>query len=362
VTRETTIRVEQERALEALAPERFGFRPYQSGWIREFTGIGDVAFAPLGWHHAQSPSYNVVNGERVPITVLELIVLLQERVWGFPPELTVPTNVLAIIPDGGGQTIIAYDLAKGCNADGWLGFLISLGGRSGTLVSHMLGIREDMRGSLDLGWFLKVLQAYDAVRTGHHAVSWTFDPMRGANARLNLEKLRATVEEYTIDKYGPLTSALYGDVPSDRFTARWDLLSPEVHERLRLVYEGQYRPMSLEDVADIPEVTTDSCAELLAAAPPRLRYRIPGDIDALMRSDQGTAIRWRQELRAVIGALVTTKSARDVDTDQGPIAARVEARPGRYAITEFATGLDAAGERQSYYVLERKQGEEKDHS
>ncbi len=342
------------QAVGALNPERFGFHRYREGWLRTFPGIGEVAFAPLGWQHAQSPSYDYVNGELFHTNVLEFIVRLQQRVWGFPPELTVPTNILAIIPDGGGMTMAAYRRDKGCNADGWLGFVIGLGTRSGTLVSHMLGVREELRGVADLGWYLKVLQAHHALASDHTAICWTFDPMRGANARLNLEKLGATVEEFTIDKYGVLPSALYGDVPSDRFTAHWDLLSPAVHARLRRVYEGRHRPLTPTDIADVPEVTSSTLHDFVEAKPPRLRYRIPGDIDHLMRVDQGAAIHWRQEMRHILSAFLTTKKAKIDDLAGGPIATGVQTLPGHYRITGFATAMEASGERLSYYLLERK--------
>ncbi len=248
----------------------------------------------------------------------------------------------------------AYRRDKGCNADGWLGFVIGLGARSGTLVSHMLGVREELRGVADLGWYLKVLQAHHALASDHTAICWTFDPMRGANARLNLEKLGATVEEFTIDKYGVLPSALYGDVPSDRFTAHWDLLSPAVHARLRRVYEGRHRPLTPTDIADVPEVTSSTLHDFVEAKPPRLRYRIPGDIDHLMRVDQGAAIHWRQEMRHILSAFLTTKKAKIDDLADGPIATGVQTLPGHYRITGFATAMEASGERLSYYLLERK--------
>jgi predicted GNAT superfamily acetyltransferase len=271
-----------------------------------------------------------------------------------PPDLLVPSNVLAIIPDTGGSVLAAYELGKGFNADGWLGFIIGLGARSGVLVSHMLGIREDARGGHDLGWYLKLIQGYEALRAGHHAMIWTFDPMRGANARLNMEKLGATVRELTLDKYGILRTTLYGEVPSDRFTAHWDLLASRTLDRIAAISEGRYRPLAPDDVAELPEATPDCLDTLLAAAPARLRYRIPGDIDRLMHDNPPAAIRWREEMRAVIGALLTTKRARiDAASGDGPIADDYEARPGAYAITGFATGHDARDERVSYYVLEK---------
>jgi chorismate synthase len=347
---------EHAAALAAFQPERFGFRPFRGGWVKEFAGLGPVAVTALGWPHAQSPSYDLnAAGGRVPMDPLNLVVWLQERVWGMPPDLLVPSNVLAIIPDTGGAVLAAYELERGFNADGWLGFIIGLGARSGTLVSHMLGIREDARGSMDLGWYLKLIQGYEALRSRHRAMIWTFDPMRGANARLNMEKLGTTVEELTLDKYGVLRTTLYGEVPSDRFTAHWDLLAPATLERIGRVRDGSYRGLALVDVAAIPEATPGTLVDVLETKPERLRYRIPGDIDRLMQDDPPAAIRWREEMREVVAALLTTKRARvAADTADGPIADAYDARPGAYRITGFATGLDPAGERTSYYVLDRK--------
>jgi chorismate synthase len=340
--------------LGLFAPERFGFRRDGQGWSKTFPDGTTAAFLALGWQHVQSPSYDLVAGQRLPTDALGLVLALQARTWGMPPELLVPTNVLAIIPDTGGAVLIAYDVAQGFNADGWLGFIIGLGARSGILVSHMLGVREDRRGRQDLGFLMKVVQAHEALASGHHAMIWTFDPMRGANARLNLEKLGATVEEFTFDKYGALTSELYGDVPSDRFTARWELDARSA-ERLLAVCEGRYRGLTLDDVADLPEARSDDIGALVDARTPRLRYRIPGDVDELMRSAPELAVRWRQEAREVLSCLLTTKSAAIPDpSDASPMGTDVQKRRGAYVINGFASGRDETGERISYYVLERR--------
>src|SRR5215213_916841 len=263
-------------ARDAFNPERFGFRPLASGWVKEFPDYGPVAITPLGWHHAQCPSYDVINGERVETDALGLIANLQSHVWGFPPELVVPTNIMAIIPDGGGAVLAAYRLEVGFNADGWLGFIIGLGARNGVLVSHMLAIREEARGASDFGWHMKIVQGYEALRCGHHAMGWTFDPMRGANAKLNLEKLGATVRELTLDKYGVLRSSLYRNAPSDRFTAHWDLLSPRTHQRIASVASGNHRPPGQNDLDRIPEATQGNIHLLVANEERQVRYRIPG--------------------------------------------------------------------------------------
>lgn len=343
-----------DEALAAFDPARFGFRPFESGWIKDDQELGPIVICAIGWEHAQTPSFDFDEFGPRDMDPLMLIVRLQDRTWGMPPEDLVPVNLLAVLADTGGCVLVAYLLDKGFNADGWLGFVIGAGGSTGTLVSHMLGVHEAVRGARDIGWYLKIVQAYEALRTGHDAMSWTFDPMRGANARLNLEKLGAYVDELAIDKYGLLRSSLYGDVPSDRLLARWDLCDPATHQRIAAVHAGTYHPLSPRDLLDVPEIVPAESARVLATLPNRVCYRIPGDIDVLMRDDPHAAIAWRSDMRRALTGFVTTKSREIGEVEaKGPVAVRVLTDPGRYRITGFATAHDEQGDRVSYYVLDR---------
>ncbi len=342
-------------ALAAFHPTQFGFQPLGSGWVKDFSSLGPVAIAALGWQHAQLRTHGTTeHSELIELDALELVVELQQQTWGMAPEELVPANILAVLADSGGSVLVAYRLEAGFTFDGWLGFAISLGSPSGTLLSHMLGVRADARGRHDIGWYLKLIQGYDALRRGYKAVNWTFDPMRGANARLNLEKLGAVVLDFTLDKYGSLSSALYGEVPSDRFTADWDLLAPATADRLRQVADCVYQAPTLAEAHRLPRLTLDTLPDILRDQPRRLSYQIPGDIDVLMRDDPAAAITWRQEMRQVLAGVLTTKAAtmpNPATTD--PLAIAIATRPGAYFVNGIATGLDEAGERQSLYRLER---------
>src|SRR5215211_844807 len=355
--RDTRERAEIELAVAALHPERFGLRRHRDGWLKSIPGLGNVVFAPLGLQHAQCASYDLVDGVREPLDALRFVVRLQARVWGMPPEELVPVNILAILPDTGGSVLAAYREDLGFNVDGWLGFAIAAGGRSGTLVSHMLGVREEQRGIRDLGWHLKLLQGYEALRAGHRSAVWTFDPMRGANARLNLEKLGATVRELTLDKYGVLRSDLYGNVPSDRFTAYWDLVSSTTHGRLEDVRTERYLGPNPELVRNLPEITPDNAERLAKTAPAAARYRIPADIDALMSDDARRANDWRSEMRRALSPFMTIKSARAASADAPLIEVGIDLRPGAYDVVAFSTDVRAAGDRDNWYVLRRRGGE-----
>lgn len=356
--RDTRDRAEAELAVAALHPERFGLRRHREGWRKTFPGIGEVIFAPLGWQHAQCPSYDVVAGEREPLDALMLVVRLQARVWGMPPEELVPVNMLAILPDTGGSVLVAYREDDGFNAEGWLGFAIAAGSSSGTLVSHMLGVREEQRGTRDLGWHLKLLQGYEALRAGHRSAVWTFDPMRGANARLNLEKLGARVRELTLDKYGVLRSDLYGDVPSDRFTVFWDLVSAATHRRIEEVRTGRYPGPDPDWLQSLPVITPEDAATLAATAPAGARYRIPADIDELMVVDAPRANHWRSEMRAALSPFMTIKSARVPEPPvDAPIAVGVDVRFGAYDVVAFASEGGSPHDRENWYLLRRRGGE-----
>ncbi len=351
-------RADVEIAVAALHPERFGLRRHRDGWRKAFPGIGDVVFAPLGWQHAQCTSYDLVDGVREPIDALLLVVRLQARVWGMPPEDLVPVNMLAILPDTGGTVLVAYREELGFNADGWLGFAISAGSRSGVLVSHMLGVREEQRGARDLGWHLKLLQGYEALRSGHRSAIWTYDPMRGANARLNIEKLGATVRELTLDKYGVLRSELYGNVRSDRFTTHWDLVSATTHGRLEEVRTGRYSGLAPDAIRAIPEITAEHAGDLARSAPPMVRYQIPADIDALMIQDAQLAHTWRNEMRDALTPFLTIKSARTSPGPQdSPISIGVDTRFGAYDVVAFVSDDRASEDRQNWYVLRRRGGQ-----
>jgi chorismate synthase len=180
-------------------------------------------------------------------------------------------------------------------------------------------------------------------------MQWTYDPIRGVNARLNMEKLGAKAFDFTIDKYGVLESVLYGNVPTDRFTAAWDLDDQRTIDRLHGVWEHSYRSPTLEDVAEIPVATLETARTLSVASAKMVRVEIPGDIDELKRVDPERAVAWQRELREIFPFFLTTKRA----TGVAPGEVKVDSIKGAYEVNGFVTGLDEQDRRRSYYLLER---------
>jgi predicted GNAT superfamily acetyltransferase len=178
--------------------------------------------------------------------------------------------------------------------------------------------------------------------------------MRGGNARLNIYKLGAVVDEMTIDKYGVLTTALYGEVPSDRFIAHWDFNSPVALARNRAAADRSAAGTTLEEALALPMLSSKSVDQIACSGPKQIAYEIPGDVDALMRENPQRAIAWRAEARAVLSRFLTTNRAVARRRGSDPAGIEIETGTGQYRIDGFASGIDAIGARRGLYVLTRK--------
>lgn len=340
-----------EAAMRCFAPDGLGWTPGSTGWSGDVRGL-PVAVSLLSWEHAQLP---VVGADErgSAVDALGLLVELQQATWSMPAAEVVPANMLAVIAETGGAVLAAYDPRLGWTREGWLGFAIGMGSRSGALVSHMLGVRPEMRAG-GLGWRLKVLQAHLALATGHRSMVWTFDPLRGASARLNLEKLGATVESLTIDKYGALRSDLYGAIPSDRFIAHWDLCAPRTHAQIASSLAGDPSRWPAATIAAIPILDHEHRDRLLASQPRRVRIGFPANIDLLARRDPMALFAWRRRLREALDSVITTTRARPASgTVPDPRDIAIETREGPYLVVGCATTGDGVS-RENWYILERK--------
>jgi predicted GNAT superfamily acetyltransferase len=135
---------------------------------------------------------------------------------------------------------------------------------------------------------MKRLQALLALERGFHSIRWTVDPLRAANARLNLERLGALGISYSRNKYGAeFAAGLYGGMPTDRLLLRWPLRTERTSERLR----RDYVPRPADSLDGVDEVSAK------AIGSPQLVVSIPGDIDTLVKTDFERAMHYRMETR-----------------------------------------------------------------
>jgi predicted GNAT superfamily acetyltransferase len=209
------------------------------------------------------------------------------KVWGMA-ELQVPSTYdLQVAGHIGGLTAGAF---HGRELAGFVhGFPRTDLGRT-SHHSHLLAVLPKYRG-LGLSVRLKLFQRRWCLARGIRLMTWTYDPLLVANARLNLVRLRARARLYLRNVYGEL-GGLYGPLPTDRFEVFWDLASAAVTRAAR---GSAPEP---RDVERLPRATPRRLPRA-----DRMAVEIPAGAPALYAADPEAALRARLSLRRVAEAL-----------------------------------------------------------
>jgi predicted GNAT superfamily acetyltransferase len=152
--------------------------------------------------------------------------------------------------------------------------------------SHLLAVRPEWRGR-DLSVRLKLFQRAWCLERGIRAMTWTYDPLRLPNARLNLVRLRARAVGFHPNFYGSL-GGLYGDLPTDRFEVLWTLDAPEVEAA------ALRRPPEPSDGRSLPRAAPGKAPNVR-----RVAVEIPAAGPDLYRKNPAAARRARARLRRV---------------------------------------------------------------
>ncbi|MHB8748353.1 MAG: hypothetical protein ACYDBJ_04100, partial [Aggregatilineales bacterium] len=151
----------------------------------------------------------------------------QRTMWGMRDNLeVVPLHVLITAQKNDGLVAGAFD-----TNDRMIGFLFGFIGRTKTgrfkHCSHLMGIDPGLRRS-GLGEAMKRFQ-YEYVRAQEiELITWTFDPLEGVNASLNIRKLRTVARTYYQNLYGNMDDGHNAGLPSDRFEVEWWIGHPRV--------------------------------------------------------------------------------------------------------------------------------------
>ena len=194
---------------------------------------------------------------------------LQRDVWG-RDDATDPADLMMVIQAEGGLAAGAF------RGEALLGYVFGFATRTPHIQhSHRLAVRAEARG-LGLGLALKWYQHDWCLARGITHVRWTFDPLRIANAALNIHRLGGQARTYYPDYYGPMAGINKG-VASDRLLVDWFLDTPRV---VSLAAGRQAAP-----VGDI-----------------LLRLPIPTDFGRMIEDDLPAAGAERQRLRAAMQA------------------------------------------------------------
>ena len=227
-------------------------------------------------------------------------VRLQREVWGLEDlEITSAIQLLATVHAGG---LLLVAEAAGEGVVGFSYAFAALRGGVPHLHSDLLAVRPAARGA-GTGLRLKWAQREAALGRGLRLVTWTFDPMRAANARLNLRHLGAVARELLPDFYGETTSSLHHGLPTHRLLVRWELDRPRVVRRA----SGEAPP----DPGPAPCVVERAWRDgrpvpALAAcdpAAPVVQLELPADWDAVCRADASLAREWQEVVREAFEGL-----------------------------------------------------------
>lgn len=220
--------------------------------------------------------------------------------WGFPDgEEAVPLPILAAAVRRGGIVLGAF------SGDTMIGATYSFPAvKNGRLTqwSHMLGVLEAWRDR-GAGRQLKLRQRDCALDAGVDLVEWTFDPLQALNARFNLVRLGAVVEDYEVNLYGASASPLWRGTESDRFVAQWYIREPHVERRL--AHRGPIVRASdavssarVLEARPLRDVVEPGEADL-RREDRRLRVEIPATFTPIQRARPALARAWRERTRSV---------------------------------------------------------------
>ncbi len=223
---------------------------------------------------------------------------IQFRVWQMPDyREVVPLHMMLAVARGGGLLLGAFD------GDKLVGFVFGFPGVTAEgqpkHYSHMLAVLPEYRAR-GIGWQLKVAQREAALARGLDLVTWTYDPLEGRNAFLNLAKLGAVCRTYIRDLYGAMADGLNAGLPTDRLEVEWWVASQWVAQRLG--GEGGWL-MAGSALANVTRQVAGEFREPgridLGLDAPAIQFEIPANYQAIKASDAALALAWRLAAREV---------------------------------------------------------------
>jgi predicted GNAT superfamily acetyltransferase len=159
------------------------------------------------------------------------------------------------------------------------------------LCSQTMGVLAEYRGR-GIAESLKWAQRDRALKLGLKLVTWTYDPLEGPNAYLNLHKLNGIARVYKRNIYGEHLGALNEGLPTDRFMVEWwirgisNLQISNLEGTVVTKVEGSGPAQQLVDYS-------------LESPDEVVRVEIPVDIQAIRKVDLKLAIDWRLKTRTI---------------------------------------------------------------
>jgi predicted GNAT superfamily acetyltransferase len=171
------------------------------------------------------------------------------------------------------------------------------------LHSEMLAVLPGYRAK-HVARDLKLDQRRFAIERGMDLITWTFDPLRGPNASLNIRGLGCVVTGYAPDMYGDLPG-FSGGWPTDQLHLEWRVRSA----RVQALLAGQISDRDLPGPGGLPTVIQAHRRRdgLLAPGDVDLGLErddvlveIPGSVQDMRTRDMPLVLDWRRRVREAL--------------------------------------------------------------
>jgi len=215
---------------------------------------------------------------------------LQMKIWGFKDTLDIiPAEFLSRTARRNGLIAAAYD-PEGVP----VGFTICYPARDeatgkASLHLDLVGVMDGYRHAR-LGEKLMAYIATKAESAGISLITWTYDPLEGANANLYLKKCGAVATKFKPNVYGEISADLYTPGSrTDRFWVEW---------RLPVGRVAAFPPnavVALDSIDGKPHVRE----EALCDRPPHIICKIPRQA-----ADEQTHVEWQNAFFLVATSLM----------------------------------------------------------
>ena len=239
-----------------------------------------------------------------PVTTIEecrTIERLQAEIWGADDIEVAPNHVLLTLAKEGSIVLLARDEDEKPIgfAFGFLGFTAD---NRPKFASHIAGVLPAYQNR-GIGYQLKLAQREAALARNLDLITWTFDPLQGRNARLNLRKLGAVCNTYLRNLYGDMRDGLNQGLPSDRFRVDWWIATDYVADRIAGRFVEQSLPPSecpiLNSATTLDNGLLAPAETFVYPEAPSCLVEIPVDVNCLKSETPELALKWRLQTREI---------------------------------------------------------------
>jgi chorismate synthase len=209
------------------------------------------------------------------------------------------------------------------------------------LFSDSMGFYKNYQRK-SLGFLLKQVQYQVAKEKGVKKIYWTYDPLLGPNANINIRKVGGTVHHYELDRYTLINTSSGICIPADRFLLDWSIRTKRVEKRMI----NHQIPEKLQEIKNLPYIVNRTIPVLIHSSSkstllreivdinltvenPKITIEIPLEFFEMRSENPELAKEWRLKTRELFHHYINRK---------------------KYFVSDFVQCIDH-GESRNFYLL-----------